>query len=278
MNLINWILNFACLFLWVDWRTGTLARQPRSVLSLASAVRPAERRIAPAWGSLSILLFILVVRPCFYYSIGSKLLWTPQLDLLTISLPWRSDLLERMYVYSTISFLLVLGFFYSAMLLLSALNRKLPDTEVMQQFVRVQLGILERVPWWIKPLLPSIAAALGWVGATPLLAALDLLPSMPASNVLWAQALAFALGALLAWKWVLIGIFLLHLLNVYVYLGAHPAWSYISVTARKLLTPIRFLSFAKLDLAPIVGIIIVFLAAELLLKPAISQVFQKFST
>src|SRR5262245_59060699 len=105
MNLIDWILNLACLFLWIDWRSGTLARHPHSVLSLASAVRPAERRIGTGWGSLGVLLLILVIRPCFYYSIGSKLLWTPQFDLLAFSLPWRSDLLGRMYLYSTISFL-----------------------------------------------------------------------------------------------------------------------------------------------------------------------------
>src|SRR6476620_3160728 len=120
MNLIDWILNLAGLFLWIDWRSGTLARQPRPPLSLASAVRPAERRLPAEFGSLAVLAFILLVRPCFYYSIGSKLGWTPQLDLLAISLPWRSDLLGRMYLYSTISFLLTLGFFYAAMFLLSA--------------------------------------------------------------------------------------------------------------------------------------------------------------
>jgi hypothetical protein len=38
---------------------------------------------------------------------------------------------------------------------LSAVNRKLPDTEVMQQFVRLQLGWLERLPWSAKLVLES---------------------------------------------------------------------------------------------------------------------------
>src|SRR4051812_11796170 len=165
MNLIDWILNLAGLFLWIDWRSGTISKRPRSILSLANSVRPAEGRMRSEFGSLAVLLFLLAVRPSFYYSLGAKLGWTPKLDLFAISLPWRSDLLGRMYLYSTITFLLTLGFFYSAILLLSAVNRKLPDTEVMQQFVRLQLGWLERIPWPIKLLLPSLVGGLAWAAA-----------------------------------------------------------------------------------------------------------------
>jgi hypothetical protein len=278
MNLIDWILNLAGLFLWIDWRSGTISKRPRSILSLANSVRPAESRMRAEFGSLAILLFLLAVRPSFYYSIGSKLGWTPQLDLFAISLPWRSDLLGRMYLYSTITFLLTLGLFYSAMLLLSAVNRRLPDTEVMQQFVRLQLGWIERIPWPLKLLLPSLVGGLAWAAALPLLAAIDLFPSVPDSQIIWGQALVFALAALLTWKWVLIAIFLLHLLNFYVYLGTHPAWAYISVTARTLLAPFSFLSFSKLDLAPVLGIGIVLALSELAIKPAVIQLFQKFSS
>jgi len=278
MNLIDWILNLAGLFLWIDWRSGTLARQPRPALSLASAVRPAERRLPAELGSLAVLVFILLVRPCFYYSIGSKLGWTPQLDLLAISLPWRSDLLGRMYLYSTISFLLTLGFFYSAMLLLSAINRKVPDSEVMQQFVRLQLGWLERIPWVLKLLLPGLLAGLAWAGALPLLATIDLVPSVPDAEAIWGEALAFALAALLSWKWLFIGLLVLHLLNIYVYLGTHPVWAYISQTARTVLAPFSFLSFPKLDLAPILGIALVFSLADILIRPAVIHLFQKFSS
>jgi hypothetical protein len=278
MNVIDWILNIACLFLWIDWRSGTLSKRPGPVLSLASAVRPAERRLRAEFGSLAVLIFILLVRPCFYYSIGSKLNWTPQLDLFAISLPWRSDLLGRMYLYSTITFLLTLGFFYAAMLLLSAVNCQLPDTEVMQQFVRLQLGWLEKVPWPVKLLLPSVVAGLAWAAALPLFAGIDLVPSVPDSEAIWGQSLAFALAALLAWKWVILVILLLHLVNIYVYLGTHPAWPYVSVTARKLLTPLSFLSFAKVDLAPIVGMIIVLLVSDLTLRPAIIQLLEKYAS
>src|SRR5690349_14065755 len=134
MNLVDSILNIAMLFLWIDWRSGRIARRPQSALSLANTVRPAERRIGHGLGSLAVLGFILLVRPCLYYLIGSKLTWTPAINLLALSLPWRSDLLDRMYVYSTATFLLTLGAFYAAILLLSVINRKLPDSEVIQHF------------------------------------------------------------------------------------------------------------------------------------------------
>lgn len=277
MNLVNWILNLACLFLWIDWRSGTLSKRPNAVLSLASAVRPAERRLRPEFGSLAVLFFILLVRPSFYYSVGSKLGWTPQLDLLAISLPWRSDLLGRMYLYSTISFLLTLGFFYSTILLLSVVNRALPDSEVMQQFVRLQLGWIERLPWLVRLLLPSIIAALAWAAALPLLAAIDLLPSVPGSEAIWGESLAFGLAATLTWKWVIGLILLLHLVNVYVYLGTHPVWPYISQTARKLLTPVSFLALGKLDFGPIVGIAAVLALGEFIVQPVVIRLFQRFS-
>jgi hypothetical protein len=76
----------------------------------------------------------------------------------------------------------------------------------------------------------------------------------------------------------MIGIFLLHLLNAYVYLGKHPFWPYISLTARKLLTPISFLSFPKFDLAPVLGIALVFTLAEFALKPAVVHILERFSS
>jgi hypothetical protein len=122
-----------------------------------------------------------------------------------------------------------------------------------------------------------VVAGVAWAAALPILAAIDLLPSVPESSVIWGQAFAFALAALLTWKWLLIAIFLLHLLNIYVYLGTHPVWPYFSLTARKLLAPVSFLSFSKLDFAPLAGMAIVLAVSEMAIKPAVIQLFQKFS-
>ena len=274
MDLIDWILNVAGVFLWIDWRSARAAT-PRSALSIASAVRPASPSSpTKGLGSLASLAAILLIRPLFYYSIGSAVNWIPALNFLAIAIPWRSDLVGRMFLFSFISFGKALGFYYAWLLLLSVTNRKVSDEDGVQRFVRAQLGWLERIPWWLKLLLPSIVAALAWVGLSVLFMAMGLLPVRPIETR-WVQAGAFALAALLAWKWLLVTFFLVHMLNIYVYLGTHPAWAYVSVTARRLLGPLRFLQIGKLDLSPVIGAGVVLALAYWVIEPAVLSIFQR---
>jgi hypothetical protein len=275
MNLIDWILNLAGLFLWVDWRSGRVARH-HSVISLASALRETEARTGRGWASLAILAVILLVRPLFYSTVGGAVAWTPHIDLLAISLPWRSDLVERMYLYSIISFAIMLGWFYACLLLTSAVNRSTSEGEVMQRFVRLQLGWLEKLPWWLKLFLPTIAVILCWAALAPVFAWLGLLPLFSDAKRLWGQALALGLAAVLSWKWFLIALFLVHLLNLYVYLGTHPAWAYISGTAEKILKPVAFVRIGRLNLSPVVGIAVVLLISDFVMRPAVNQLFEKY--
>jgi hypothetical protein len=147
--------------------------------------------------------------------------------------------------------------------------------EVMHRFIRGQLGILYRIPWWIKPLLPSFVAAVSWMALTILLVDLDLLPVTQSARALRGQAGAFALAAVLSWKWLLIVIFLVHLMNLYVYLGTHPIWPYLSETARKLLLPLSFLRVGKFDLSPVVGIAVVYLTCDWIIKPLVIDLFRR---
>ena len=57
----------------------------------------------------------------------------------------------------------------------------------------------------------------------------------------------------------------LHLLNSYIYFGKHPFWNYVTAEAQTLLRPLRAvpLRAGKADFAPVVGIVLVFLFAEL---------------
>ena len=277
MNLINWILNIACVFLWIDWRSGRTGR-PQSVLSIASALRSTARDSTRGLGSIAALLAILLVRPFFYYSIGSAVNWTGSLNFLAIAIPWRSDLLSRMFLFSTLSFAISLAIYYSWLLLLAAINRPAGTAaaeEVMHRFIRGQLGILYRIPWWIKLLLPSFVAAVSWMALTILLVDLDLLPATQSSRALRGQAGAFALAAVLSWKWLLIVIFLVHLMNLYVYLGTHPIWPYLSETARKLLLPLSFVRIGKFDLSPVIGIAVVFLTCDWVIKPLVIDIFRR---
>jgi hypothetical protein len=263
MSLVDWILNIAAVFLWMEWRSARSAR-PQSVLSIAGTIRQAGRTPGQGFGSLAGLLLILVVRPAFYYTVGSAVNWVPTMDFLAISIPWRSDLLGRMYLFSTLSFLKVFGYYYAWLLLLSAINRRMTDEDRIQRFIRGQLGWLERIPWWLKLVLPSLAAALAWAGLAVVLAELELVPSRVTKG-LWGQSAAFALAALLVWKWLLIAFFTVQLVNLYLFIGTHPLWAYIGATSQKLLLPFFFLRSGKLDLSPVAGIAVLFVLANWLL-------------
>jgi hypothetical protein len=275
MNLVDWILNIAAVFLWMEWRS-TRTAKPQSVLSIAGTVRAAGRGPGQGIGSLAGVALLFLVRPAFYYTVGSAVNWIPTLDFLSISIPWRSDLLGRMYIFSTLTFLKAFAYYYAWLLLLSAVNRKLTDEDLMQRFIRGQLGWLEKLPWWFKLLLPSIVTAIAWAGLVQLLITLDLIPGDVAGRNIRGQAGAFALAALLAWKWLLIGLFLVHLLNIYLYIGTHPIWGYIGATSRKLLLPFFFLRFGRLDLSPLAGAIAVFALARWGIEPFVANLFKSY--
>jgi len=86
---------------------------------------------------------------------------------------------------------------------------------------------------------------------------------------LLAQAGLIGLGTYLDWKYLIAAILFLHLLGSYIYFGEHPAWNFINLTARNLLSPLRWLPlrFGKVDLLPLAGIALVILAPELLSHP-----------
>jgi len=274
MNLVDWILNIAAIFLWMEWRS-TRSAKPQSILSIAGTIRQAGRSPGQGVGALAGLILVLAVRPAFYYTVGSAANWIPTLDFLAISLPWRSDLLGRMYLFSTLSFLKVFGYYYAWLLLLSAVNRRLTDEDRIQRFIRGQLGWLEKIPWWIKLILPSLVAALAWVALLQLFVALELIPAA-AQNGVWGQATACALAAPLVWKWLLVGFFFVRLVGLYLYLGTHPVWVYIGLTSQKLLAPFFFLRSGKLDLSPVAGFAAVFVLTKWLLEPLVLDIFKAY--
>jgi uncharacterized protein YggT (Ycf19 family) len=78
------------------------------------------------------------------------------------------------------------------------------------------------------------------------------------------QSLVIGLNSYLAWKFPIGAILAMYLLNSYIYFGRHPFWKYVNATAQKLLRPLRSipLQLGRVDFAPLVGIALVFLAAE----------------
>ena len=66
-------------------------------------------------------------------------------------------------------------------------------------------------------------------------------------------------------RFLVVGFLALYVLNSYVYLGDFPFLNYVNTTTRGLLRPLRWLPLriGRVDLAPLAGMALVLLAAEL---------------
>jgi len=265
MALIDIILNLAGLLLWLNFRASRLALSaPSSPLSLVSTLKRPEQNPVNRWMSLGGLAALLFLRAVFYWDIGSALNWTAILSLGAITLPFRSDYFGRMLCYSLASFLLTLGIFYSWLLLISAINKSVPDGDFHQRVIRLHLGFCEKLPRTIKVLLPFTIALLLWALLAPLLARIAIIPAAKSRAHLWQQALIIAAGSFAVWKYLIVGLMLLYVVNNYVYLGNRPFWNFISNTGKNLLRPLQFLPLriGKFDLTPFIATGIVLVGTE----------------
>jgi len=264
MGLIDFILNLAGLLLWLNWRSVRFdPLGKRTPATLIGTLRRAEPRRLRRWHLLAALGGLLLLRALFYWQIGSAARWTGILNLSVITLSFRSDYFVRMLLFSIFSFGLALGVFYLWLLLLSILAG--PEPLPFHRLVRMPLGGIDRWARGVKFLLPLIVTATFWWLASWLLAWLQVIPEpvSPAHRI--EESLVIGLSSYLAWKYLAGALLVLHLLNSYIYFGKHPFWGYVNAGAQTLLSPLRALPLrvGKADFAPVVGIVLVFLAAEL---------------
>ncbi len=264
MGLIDFILNLAGLLLWLNWRSvrfDPLGR--RTPATLIGTLRRAEPRRLRRWHLLAALGGLLLLRALFYWQIGSAAHWTGTLNLSVITLSFRSDYFVRMLLFSIFSFGLTLGVFYLWLLLLSILAG--PEPLPFHRLVRMPLGGIDRWSRGVKFVLPLMVMSVFWWLASWLLAWLQVIPPLvsPAHRI--EESLVIGLGSYLTWKYLIGALLVLHLLNSYIYFGKHPFWSYVNAGAQALLSPLRVvpLRAGKVDFAPVVGIVLVFLVAEL---------------
>jgi uncharacterized protein YggT (Ycf19 family) len=264
MTLIDFILNLAGLLLWLNWRSARFdPLGKRTPATLIGTLRRAEPRRWRRWHLLAALGGLLLLRAGFYWQIGSAARWTGTLNLSVITLSFRSDFFARMLWFSIFSFVLTLGVFYLWLLLLSILAG--PEPPSFHRLVRMQLGRIDDWPRGVKFLLPLMVTAAFWWLATWLLVWLQIIPQPASAAHRIEAALIVGLNSFLVWKYLISALLTLHLLNSYIYFGKHPFWSYVNAEARTLLSPLRAvpLHTGKVDFAPVAGLALVFLAAEL---------------
>ena len=254
MSWIDFILNLAGLLLWLNWRAVHRVALPPPGASLLSTLKRAEP-IGSRWLHLAGLGTLLVVRSFFYWQLGSALHWAPGLPLGPVTLAFRSDLFTRMLLFSALSFGATLAVFHLWLLFLSVVNAGMPDANPQQRLLRLQLGWVERWPWFLKLPLPFVAVAALWCAGHPALVASGLTPATPFPQLL-AQGCLVGLAFYLVLKYLVAGFFLLYILNTYVYLGDWPIWTFVNGTARALLGPLKRLPLqvGRIDFAPVVGL------------------------
>jgi uncharacterized protein YggT (Ycf19 family) len=270
MGLLNFILNLFALVLWWNWlaiQFDPLART--SAASLVGTLRRAEPPGVKRWRLLAALLFLLVFRAFIYWEFGSSSRWTPALQFQIINIPFRSDFLGRMLLFSALSFLVTLGVFYLWLLLLSVANSTVPDTDPLQKLVRQQFKWIENWPTVLKLLLPFFVGALFWLALHPLLNYLGIVQRLNSPARLLEQMALIGATTYLWWKYLIVGVLALHLLNSYVYFGNHPFWNFINATARNFLHPFRWvpLRVGRVDFLPLIVIALVLLLTEVITNP-----------
>jgi uncharacterized protein YggT (Ycf19 family) len=266
MNIVDFILNLAGLLLWIKWRSLPFdpihKRTPATLIGTLRRATPSRFR---RWHLLAGIALLLALRALLYWQVGPALHWNGRLDLGVIAISLRSDLPGRMLLFSVFSFALALGILLLWLLLLSLLAGRSADIGPAHRVVRVQLGRIDDLPHWVKIVLPLAASALGWWLGSWLLAWLSIIPTPVSTAHRLEESVVIGLGSYLAWKYVAAALLVLHLLNTYIYFGKHPFWSYVNVAARTLLAPLRKIPLraGRVDFTPVVGITLIFFAAEL---------------
>lgn len=265
MSLIDFILNLAALLLWFNWRSASIDPLARATPStLAGTLRRAGKTSFTRWHLPAAIAGLLLLRAIFYWLIGAAAPWTGTLDLGVISVPFRSDKFGRMLLYSVLSFAVALTVFFIWLILLSCLKPAKAEVDSLRGLLRSQIGRVETWPWGIKLLLPLLGAAtLWWLVSWPLTYA-EILPASRSVGQRTAQALLVGLGSYLAGKVLIGGALALNFVSSYVYFGRHPFWGQLDEISRCLLAPLRRLPLrlGKMDFAPVVGIVLVFLFAH----------------
>ncbi len=276
MSLLDCILNLAGLLLWLNWVAPRLDSVVRvSAASLAGTLTRAED-FRPRRDRFFLSLVLLVVgRGFLYWRIGPNVDWTAHLQMGLVAISFRSDFLLRMLCYSGLSFLLTLATFYLWLLFLSALNTSVPEKDSVQKLVRVHLGWLERLPLAVKWLVPFVVVALAWLALQPLFSWMGLIPRLQAREQLFEQAAVIGLGSYLVWKYLIVGILVLHVLNTYVYLGNNPFWMFLNTTARRIMGPLDWLPLrvGKVDFAPLLVVAAIFLLTEFAIPRAFALLY-----
>jgi uncharacterized protein YggT (Ycf19 family) len=103
----------------------------------------------------------------------------------------------------------------------------------------------------------------------PLFVRCQLLPASSSLAGRLGEAALVGAGTYLCWQPLLLGALVLYVLNSYIYFGAHPFWSFVENTGRRLLRPLAVLPLrvGRIDFAPALALALVWSAGWALAHP-----------
>jgi uncharacterized protein YggT (Ycf19 family) len=262
-------MDLAGLVLWLNWRHARQDLLARAPATLAGTLKHAETATPQRWKFGVALVALLLARVWLYLELGGIINLSPRLRLGFVSLPFRANLPLHMLVFSLLSFGFVLAAFYLWMLLLSALDGGTPGSNPVSRLVRLQIRWPENWPRFVKLLCPFLLGSVAWAALHPLFQWLAVVPENKSAAQLAAQAVVSGLGTYLAWKYLLLGVLVVHLVNAHVFLGNQPLWNYADTVARNLLSPFRRLPLriGRVDFLPLVVMALVIILARLVENP-----------
>lgn len=263
MSVADSILNLAALLLWLTWRGIGTVEPAGAAGTILGNLRPAETRVQRRWTYLVALGALLLVRALFYRQLGPSMLWHPVWDNGIIPVPFRSDLFLRVFAYSLLSFGWILYTWYAWLILIAVVNHPPHDRDGVTRQVRRSLGGLVTWPGLILLILPMPFLSVAWVGVGWLATHFEMLPPLRDFNHLVQQAFLVGLGGFLVWRWLLVVVYILYFINNYVYLGRHPFWEFIQNFGARICRPFAWIQMGRLDLSPLLGLIVVWLAFSL---------------
>ncbi|MGB9601571.1 MAG: hypothetical protein ACPMAG_02135 [Limisphaerales bacterium] len=247
MKTIDWLLNFVSLILWLKWLS-FFSVPSRTTLSLAIVIKPAEP--VPRRGRLPVIIIglILLCKAMLFHYFGDLIRWNPTLDLIAISIPFRSDFFLMVLLYSVLSFVLFLIIFYFWLCILTVINFK-EELDIYHRKIIQHLGPVGRLPALFRFITPFILCALLWLILSPLFFKLGIVVKPSNFSGVLIQSGLLSLCILFSLKYLVIIVCALFLCYTYIYLGVHPFWSFIGITGKRLLRPLRWLRFGPIDLS-----------------------------
>lgn len=259
MALLNLLLDLIALVLLLTG-LGVGNRMPaHRAGTLLGNLTLAQSSHARRWPLFAGLATVLFLRPFLYAPLAEVSGWVPEWNPLPASVPFRADFLNRLLVFSLVSFAWTLLQFLSWMLFASALARGTRDPSVWNRFFGDMIGSLSRLPTVVMLLIPPAAGALVWITVSAPLQWMSILPQFRSWQHLGFQAGLIGAGVWISGGWMLCGLLLLRLINTYVYLGTHPFWDFVHQVGGVLVRPLEWLParIGKLDLTALAGALLI---------------------